>query len=35
LADEVAAIIAEELGAETEEVAGFKNLAQRYRTMPG
>jgi glycerol-3-phosphate dehydrogenase len=35
LADEVASIIAEELGAETEEVAGFKNLAQRYRTMPG
>jgi len=35
LAEEVASIIAAELGRETEDVAGFKKLAQRYRTLPG
>ena len=35
LAEEVAAIIAEELGRGVEDVAGFKALAQRYRTVPG
>ncbi len=35
LAEEVAAIIAEELGRGVEDVAGFKTLALRYRTVPG
>jgi glycerol-3-phosphate dehydrogenase len=35
LAEDVAAIIAEELGRGVEDVAGFKKLAQRYRTVPG
>jgi len=35
LADEVAAIIADELNREGEDVAGFKALARRYRTVPG
>ena len=34
LAEDVAAIIAEELGRGVEDVAGFKQLAQRYRTVP-
>ena len=35
LADEVAAIIADELNREREDVDGFKALARRYRTVPG
>jgi glycerol-3-phosphate dehydrogenase len=35
LAEEVAVIIAQELGKGLEDVAGFKTLAQRYRTVPG
>ena len=35
LAGEVAAIIAEETGRAMEDVAGFKELARRYRTLPG
>ena len=34
LADDVAAIIADELGREVVDLAGFKQLAQRYRTLP-
>ena len=35
LAGQVAAIIAEELGREVEDVARFKALARRYQTVPG
>jgi glycerol-3-phosphate dehydrogenase len=35
LAEEVAAILAQELGRETVGLAGFKALAERYRTVPG
>ena len=35
LAGQVAAIMAEELGREVEDLAGFKALALRYQTVPG
>lgn len=34
LADEVAAIVAAELGGEVRDTSGFKRLAQRYRALP-
>jgi glycerol-3-phosphate dehydrogenase len=35
LAEEVASLVAEETGREVEDVTGFKELARRYRTLPG
>ena len=35
LADDVAAIVAEELGGEVRDTSAFKQLARRYHALPG